>query len=155
MPFTPGRVSDLGDNKFEPITRCAFTKITGDRVILEPEVSPIREQENPPLEVLVCLFENTPFDGLGHTDIFVANEVATNEARRSQTSRTPAYGSLANVAYPLHINKGHEHPITEPIRFGRRPRMGQSTYVERRIHWRPRFLRMASATRLPLKRPSS
>ena len=85
MPFTPGRVSDLGDNKFEPFTRCAFTKITGDRVILEPEVSPIREQENPPLEVLVCLFENTPFDGLGHRDIFVANEVATNEACRSQT----------------------------------------------------------------------
>ena len=146
MLLTPGRVSDLGDNKFEPFTRCAFTEITGDRVILEPKISPIREQKNPSLEVLVCLFENTLFDGLGHSDIFVADEVATDEARWSQTSRTPAYGSLANVAHPLHINKGHEHPITEPMRFGSRPRVRQSTYVERRIHWRPRFLRMASAT---------
>ena len=86
MPFTPGCIGDLRDNKFESLTRCAFAEITGYRVILEPEISPIGEQEYPSLEVLVCLFENTLFDGLGHGEVFVANEVAADKARWRQTS---------------------------------------------------------------------
>ena len=43
MSLTPGRIGDLSDNKFESFTRCAFAEITGDRVILEPEISPIGE----------------------------------------------------------------------------------------------------------------
>ena len=86
MPFTPGCIGDLGDNKFESLTRCAFAEITGDRIILKPEISPIGEQKNPSLEVLVCLFENTLFDGLCHSEFFVANEVAADKARWRQTS---------------------------------------------------------------------
>ena len=63
MPFTPGRIGDLGDNKFEPLARCALTEITGDRVVLEPEISPIGKQKYPSLEMLICLFKNTAFDG--------------------------------------------------------------------------------------------
>ena len=85
MPFTPGRIGDLGDNKFEPLARCAFTEITGDRVVLESEISPIGEQKNSALEVLICLFKNTPFDGFCHSEFFVANEVAADEPRWRQT----------------------------------------------------------------------
>ena len=86
MPFTPGCIGDLCDNKFESLTRCTFAEITGYRVILEPEISPIGKQKNPSLEVLVCLFENTLFDGLGHGEVFIANEVAADKARWRQTS---------------------------------------------------------------------
>ena len=123
MPFTPGRIGDLGDNKFESLTCRAFAEITGDWVTLEPEISPIGKQKDPSLEVLVCLFENTSFYGLCHSEVFVANKVAADKARWRQTSRTPAYGTVGNVAYLLHINKGHEYPITEPMRFGCRPRV--------------------------------
>jgi hypothetical protein len=41
VSFSPRRISDFGDDEFEPLTGFSFTEITSDRVVLESKISPV------------------------------------------------------------------------------------------------------------------